>query len=127
MLNIRQASAECRISVHTLRYYERAGLVPGVARGVRGERRYTPRDIDWIRLLGLLRATGMPISRIRRFLRIHAQGDGAIAERIAFFEAYKEELVGRMATIRQACDLIDYKIEANRTLLSRAASGDARG
>ncbi|MEV6826636.1 MerR family transcriptional regulator [Amycolatopsis sp. NPDC051102] len=62
---------------HTLRYYERAGLVvTQVDRTTGGRRRYRKLDLDWIKICTKLRATGMPIKTIRRYAELVTAGGG---------------------------------------------------
>ncbi len=69
-LTIAQAATEAEVSVHTLRYYERAGLLTPIERNVSGHRRFTPEDVEWIVVCTRLRATGMPIRRIRAYAEL---------------------------------------------------------
>ena len=67
-LSIAEAARRTGVSVHTLRYYERAGLVvTTVDRTAGGRRRYQQQDLNWITVCARLRATGMPIKTIRRY------------------------------------------------------------
>src|SRR5262245_43627314 len=68
-LTIRQASARLAMSPHTLRYYERAGLMRAVGRAHNGHRRYTGEDLQRLHFLHMLRQTGMPIRFVRQFAR----------------------------------------------------------
>ena len=74
-LTIQEAAAETGLSIHTLRYYERIGLIHPVDRATNGHRRYTPGDLGWIDLLKRLRATGMPIQRMQQYAALQRQGE----------------------------------------------------
>jgi DNA-binding transcriptional MerR regulator len=67
-LTIQQTAEETRVSVHTLRYYERIGLISHVKRAPNGHRRYSEKDVNEIVFLTRLRATGMPISDVNRLV-----------------------------------------------------------
>jgi DNA-binding transcriptional MerR regulator len=70
-VSIAEAARRTGVSVHTLRYYERAGLVvTPVDRTASGQRRYQQLDLDWINVCTRLRATGMPIRTIRRYAEL---------------------------------------------------------
>ena len=70
-LSIAEAARRTGVSAHTLRYYERAGLVvTAVDRTAGGWRRYQQLDLDWITVCTRLRATGMPIKTIRRYAQL---------------------------------------------------------
>ena len=110
-LTIAEAAAEAGVSVHTLRYYERAGLLTPIERNGSGHRRFSPEDLEWIVVCTRLRATGMPIRRIRQYAELVRAGDGNEAERLALLEAHREEVRERLREVRRHLELIDYKID----------------
>jgi DNA-binding transcriptional MerR regulator len=110
-LTIAEAAAEAGVSVHTLRYYERAGLLTPIERNGSGHRRFSPEDLEWIVVCTRLRATGMPIRRIRQYADLVRAGDGNEAERLALLEAHREEVRERLREVRRHLELIDYKID----------------
>jgi DNA-binding transcriptional MerR regulator len=122
-LTIAEAARRTGVSVHTLRYYERAGLVvTAVDRTSGGRRRYQQLDLDWIMVCTRLRATGMPIRTIRRYAELVMAGRGNEQERLALLEAHRDEVLGRLAEIQQHLQLIDHKIDVYR---GRLEAGDA--
>ena len=110
-LTIAEAAAEAGVSVHTLSYYERAGLLTPIERNGSGHRRFSPEDLEWIVVCTRLRATGMPIRRIRQYADLVRAGDGNEAERLALLEAHREEVRERLREVRRHLELIDYKID----------------
>ena len=106
-LTIAEAAAEAGVSVHTLRYYERAGLLTPIERNGSGHRRFSPEDLGWIVVCTRLRATGMPIRRIRQYADLVRAGDGNEAERLALLEAHREEVRERLRAVRRHLELID--------------------
>ena len=122
-LSIAEAARRTGVSVHTLRYYERAGLVvTAVDRTAGGRRRYHQLDVDWIVICTRLRATGMPIRTIRRYAELVSAGPGNEQERLALLEAHRAEVTARLARTREHLKLIDHKIDVYR---GRLAAGDA--
>jgi DNA-binding transcriptional MerR regulator len=122
-LSIAEAARRTGVSVHTLRYYERAGLVvTAVDRTAGGRRRYHRLDLDWIVICTRLRATGMPIRTIRRYAELVSAGPGNEQERLALLEAHRAEVTARLARTRENLKLIDHKIDVYR---GRLAAGDA--
>ena len=74
--SIAQAAQRCGLTTHTLRYYEREGLLlTSIGRATTGHRRYTEPDLEWITLITRLRATGMPIRDIRTYAALCRQGE----------------------------------------------------
>ena len=120
-LSIAEAARRTGVSVHTLRYYERAGLVvTAVGRTAGGRRRYHQLDLDWIVVCTRLRATGMPIRTIRRYAQLVSAGPGNEQERLALLEAHRAEVTSKLAEIRENLELIDHKIGVYRGRRRRA-------
>ncbi|MEU6831611.1 MerR family transcriptional regulator [Nocardia beijingensis] len=122
-MSIAEAARRTGVSVHTLRYYERAGLVvTPIDRAAGGRRRYHQLDLDWITVCTRLRATGMPIKTIRRYAELVAAGRGNEHERLALMEAHRAEVAAKIAELHENLELIDHKIDVYR---GRITAGDA--
>jgi len=122
-LSIAEAARRTGVSVHTLRYYERAGLVvTTVDRTAGGRRRYQQQDLYWITICTKLRATGMPIKTIRRYAQLVSVGPGNEQERLALMEAHSADVTAKLAEIQENLKLIDHKINVYR---GRLVAGDA--
>ncbi len=122
-LSIAEAARRTGVSVHTLRYYERAGLVvTAVDRTSGGRRRYQQLDLDWINVCTKLRATGMPIRTIRRYAQLVSAGHGNEEERLALMRAHRADVIAKLAEIQENLELIDHKIDVYE---GRLAAGDA--
>ena len=122
-LSIAEAARRTGVSVHTLRYYERAGLVvTAVDRTSGGRRRYQQLDLDWINVCTKLRATGMPIRTIRRYAQLVSAGHGNEEERLALMRAHRADVIAKLAEIQENLELIDHKINVYE---GRLAAGDA--
>jgi DNA-binding transcriptional MerR regulator len=107
---IDEAAERTGLSKHTLRYYEREGLLPPIAKASSGHRRYTDDDIGWVRFLQLLRATGMPIREAKAFVTLTRAGDHTIPQRVEVLTGYREALVERMARDVEHLQALNYKI-----------------
>jgi DNA-binding transcriptional MerR regulator len=122
-VSIAEAARRTGVSVHTLRYYERAGLVvTAVDRTAGGRRRYHQLDLDWIVICTRLRATGMRIKTIRRYAQLVSAGRGNEQERLALLEDHRAEVSAKLAEIQDNLQLIDHKIDVYR---GRLAAGEA--
>jgi DNA-binding transcriptional MerR regulator len=118
-LSIAEAARRTDVSVHTLRYYERAGLVlTPIDRTRAGRRRYHQLDLAWITICTKLRASGMPIKTIRRYAELVSAGPGNEPERLALMEAHRTEVIARLAELQENLAVIDRKIDIYRTQLS---------
>jgi DNA-binding transcriptional MerR regulator len=122
--SIQQAAERTRVSVHTLRYYERIGLMSPVDRASSGHRRYSEDDLGWVRMLTLLRATGMPIAQMQRFAVYVWNGAHTIPERLALLEEHEREVVEQIAGLQRHLGALRNKIgiyrEQQKDKLSKA-------
>jgi len=122
-LTIADAARRTGVSAHTLRYYERAGLVvTRVDRTSGGRRRYRQLDLDWIRICTRFRATGMPIKTIRRYADLVAAGRGNEQERLTLLEEHRAEVLAKLTELEENLKQIDRKIGIYR---GRLEAGDA--
>lgn len=118
-VSIAEAARRTGVSVHTLRYYERAGLVvTTIDRTSGGRRRYRKLDLHWIRICTRLRASGMPIRTIRRYAELVGAGPGNESERLALMEAHRAEMIVRLAELQENLKVIDHKIDVYRDRLA---------
>jgi DNA-binding transcriptional MerR regulator len=116
-MTIAEAAREAGVSVHTLRYYERAGLLTPIERNGSGHRRFTAADVEWVIVCTKLRATGMPIRRIREYAELVVAGDGNESDRLALLEEHRRDVLARLGEIQRNLELIDYKIHLYRERL----------
>jgi MerR family transcriptional regulator, aldehyde-responsive regulator len=118
------------VSIDTLRYYEREGLLTNVARADSGHRRYSTDDVLWVEVLRCLRNTGMSIDQLRHYCSLGQQGQGTAPERMAMLSKHRALLVGQMGELRLAIDLIDHKLDhyrADAAALDAAATATSTG
>jgi DNA-binding transcriptional MerR regulator len=121
-LTIAQAAAETGLTAHTLRYYERDGLMLGsVDRSTAGHRRYTQRDLSWIEMITRLRATGMPIRDVRRYAELVRAGAGNEAERLDLLKSHRERVEAQLSEVTSHLRAIDHKIGLYEGQVERAS------
>ncbi|MCW2872441.1 MerR family transcriptional regulator [Actinacidiphila oryziradicis] len=99
------------LSAHTLRWYERIGLMPEVDRSNTGQRRYTNKDLDWLVFVGKLRLTGMPVADMVRYAEMAREGAHTMPERQALLAATREDVRRRIAELQDTLAVLDYKID----------------
>ena len=110
-LTIAEVADQTGLTVHTLRYYERDGLMlRAVERAASGHRRYSEEDLSWIQMVTRLRATGMPIRDVRRYAALVREGNGNEAERLALLLAHREVVERQLAEVTSHLRAIDHKI-----------------
>jgi len=110
-LTIQQAAAKTGLSAHTLRYYERVGLLSPIDREASGHRRYSEADLGWIDLLKRLRATGMSIADMKRYADFQREDDETYAKRIALLEAHRVRVLRQLDMLQTNLGIIEYKID----------------
>ncbi|MER7502754.1 MerR family transcriptional regulator [Nonomuraea pusilla] len=113
-MTIQEAAERSGLSAHTLRYYERIGLIHSVRRDGSGHRDYVERDLEWLDFLTKLRTTGMPIAEMCRYAELRRMGDHTAAERRAMLEAHRDRVRCRIAELQQDLKVLDYKIDIYR-------------
>jgi DNA-binding transcriptional MerR regulator len=111
-LTVQETAEQTGLSEHTLRYYERAGLLRAVRRDdSSGHRRYSPEDVARISTLACLRATGMPLDGMRRYFTLAAHGRSAAKELRALLEEQEDALEERMKEMQRHLDYVRRKID----------------
>ncbi|MDL5201365.1 MerR family transcriptional regulator [Streptomyces sp. ALI-76-A] len=110
------------LTAHTLRWYERIGLMPHIDRSHTGQRRYSNRDLDWLDLVGKLRLTGMPVADMVRYAELVREGDHTYGDRFELLKATREDVLARIAELQDTLAVLDRKIgfyaDAGRALAS---------
>ena len=110
-ITIAEAAERSGLSAHTLRYYERIGLIHPVGRGQNGHRRYGRGDIEWLEFLIKLRTTDMPIRQMVEYAELVREGPQTASRRRAMLDAHREALRERIAELEETAAVIDRKIE----------------
>lgn len=113
-MQIGEAAQTSGLSIDTIRFYDKSGMLPDLPRDPKGWRRFTPEALNWLEIIARLRRTGMPLDDIKAFA-ISAQGAGADAtaaqaKRLKLLEAHRERLAQQRADL-EACEAyLDMKI-----------------
>ncbi|MEU6404575.1 MerR family transcriptional regulator [Streptomyces sp. NPDC046985] len=98
------------LTAHTLRWYERIGLMTHVDRSHTGQRRYSNRDLDWLDLVGKLRLTGMPVADMVRYAELVREGESTYGERYELLEATRLDVLNRIAELHDTLAVLNRKI-----------------
>jgi DNA-binding transcriptional MerR regulator len=114
-LSISEAAERTGLSTHTLRYYEREGLMlGGVGRASSTHRRYSDADINWVEFLTKLRSTAMPIAKVREYVDLVRRGDDSTPARRELLLAHRESVVAQLDEMTHSLAAIDHKIATYR-------------
>ena len=107
--SIGEVAKKTGLTVSTLRYYEKEGLLPFVNRTENGLRNFTDNDLEWIKIIECLKITGMPIKDIKTFINWCIEGDSTIPERYKMFLDRKNTVIEQINRLKEVLDLINYK------------------
>ena len=117
---IGQAAERAGLSADTLRYYDKQGLLPFVARAENGYRVFTEEDFAWLDTIACLKGTGMELKDIRTFIRWCMQGDSTLQNRLDLILARKREVESQISQLRGYLNKLELKIDHYRQALNAA-------
>jgi DNA-binding transcriptional MerR regulator len=121
---IQGAAEETGLSADTLRYYEKIGILPGIARSESGHRRFSDDDMGWIKLVQCLRATGMPIEDLHTYAMLMQQGDSTAEERHQLLQDHRRRIKDDMQELTTALELVERKIAGYAELLAHGLTAE---
>ena len=110
MYSIQEVSKKTGLSAHTLRYYEKEGLLNDVERSQGGFRQYTDEDLERLGMICCLKNTGMSIQEIARFVQLAHEGDRTLEERVELLRVHRERVLVRMAELQKHLDKVTWKL-----------------
>lgn len=123
-LTIAQAAQATGLSVHTLRYYERIGLLDPVERRDNHHRRYTQEDLDWIAFLKKLKATGLPVRAMLRYAELRRAGNTveSVSQRKALLQAHTLCVQHTLAELQENLAVLQHKLVLYEALEQQASA-----
>ncbi|MDR0130322.1 MerR family transcriptional regulator [Priestia megaterium] len=110
LFSIQQVASMTGLSTHTLRYYEKIGLIKNVQRAQTGYRQYTDLDLAWIQFLIRLRVTGMPMLKMKQFSDLRQKGESTITARKELLEEHYNDVLGKIEELELNSHRIEEKI-----------------
>ena len=111
MYSIQEVSRRTGLSAHTLRYYEKEGLITGVERSQGAFRQYSDEDLEALGLICCLKNTGMSLQEIARFVQLTHEGEHTLRERVELLRAHRERVIARMAEMQTLLDKVTWKLD----------------
>ena len=127
MYSIQEVSQKTGLTAHTLRYYEKEGLLSGVERTQGGFRQYTDEDLERLGLICCLKNTGMSIQEIGRFVRLTREGDHTLHERVELLRAHRERVLEKMEEMQKHLDKVTWKLNFFSEKLQAYEAGKNKG
>lgn len=124
-MNIAEAAESCHLSIDTIRFYEKSGMLPRLDRDKRGWRSFDANALDWLTILERLRATGMPLKDMRRFAQLVFAKDTnspkATRERLEILKRHQAVLLRRKSELKTCEKYLNMKIEIYERELEKRA------
>lgn len=108
MHTIGQVSGMFQIPISTLRYYDKEGLFPDMARSS-GIRRFSETELEALRVIECLKKSGLEIKEIRQFMEWCSEGSSTYADRKRLFEARKASMEAKMRELEKSMAMIEFK------------------
>ena len=109
LYTIKDVSKKTGLPAPTLRYYDKEGLLPFVNRGNGGIRKFQETDLVWLKVIECLKASGLQIKDIKRYIDLFIQGDETLEERRQMFYTQKESVEKEIKLLKETLDLLTYK------------------
>ncbi|MEK4435886.1 MULTISPECIES: MerR family transcriptional regulator [Paenibacillus] len=116
--SISEVAKELNLTVYTLRYYDKEGLMPFVERSPSGVRKFKESDIDFLKIIQCLKLTGMPIKDIKDFIEWCSEGDSTLQERYDMFIERKASVEAQMEELRKTMEVIEHKCDYYKTAIA---------
>jgi DNA-binding transcriptional MerR regulator len=108
---ISQVAALTGLSAHTLRWYERIGLMPHIDRSHQGRRRYMAADLNWLTFVARLRLTGMPVADMVHYAEMVRAGEHTAQQRRDMLVAHRRKVLAQIDELRGTVEVLDFKID----------------
>jgi DNA-binding transcriptional MerR regulator len=123
-LGIGDVARQTGLTVHALRFYEREGLMltPHIERGAGGHRRYDSQDVYWLRICIKLRASGMPLAKIRGYAALVREGPGNEHQRLALLREQQRHIEHQLAELQECLQTITRKVGTYEKHLARGTA-----
>jgi len=110
-MKIAEVSEKYGLSVDTLRYYERVGLIPPVHRNDGGIRDYDELDLRRVDFIKCMRGAGLPVEVLIDYVALVQKGDKTIEARKEILIEQRKLLMDRMSEMQKTLDILNHKIE----------------
>jgi DNA-binding transcriptional MerR regulator len=115
--SIGEVAKELDLTVYTLRYYDKEGLMPFVERTPSGTRVFKDSDIEALKIVECLKSTGMPIKEIKTFFEWCSEGDSTLKQRYEMFMERKAIVEAQMEELKKTMELIEHKCRYYNTAI----------
>lgn len=108
---IKDVAEKTGLSIYTLRYYDKEGLLPFVKRSESGIRLFTDTDLEWLSTIICLKETGMPLKKIREYIDLFIQGSDTLEQRRQIFIDHRVHLLKELEQLEKNLELVEHHIQ----------------
>lgn len=108
--SIGQVAKKTGLTAHTLRYYQKEGLLPFLQKSSSGLRVFSDNDLGWLGLIECLKETGVPLKDIRQYIDWYLEGDSTLSLRLDMFKNQKNRVEEQIRQFQKHLEKIEYKI-----------------
>jgi DNA-binding transcriptional MerR regulator len=123
--SISTVSERTGLSIDTLRYYEKLGLIDQITRDGSGRRLFSDLDMERIRFVRRLRATGMPVETIAQYVHLRSAGLETADRRLELLLEHRRELLHQQRDLADNLALLDSKITYYREIIETEKAENA--
>jgi DNA-binding transcriptional MerR regulator len=109
-MTIAEVKEQFGLSIDTLRYYERVGLIPPVPRSRGGTRNYGETDCRWIEFIKCMRSAGIPVEALIEYVTLFQRGEATREARKTILREQRDGLVLRITELQKTLEKLDCKI-----------------
>lgn len=121
MYTVKETAELLGISVHTVRYYDSLGLIPGTSRGTGNQRLFDDDAVEWLFVSLALSGAGMSLKDVKEYIRLYQEGDSTIPERYALMLRSREKVIAEIHKQKLRLEVLDHKINHYRNIFASKA------
>lgn len=120
---IGQVAEKMGLTAHTLRYYDKEGLLPFVKKSASGLRVFSDSDIEWLVLIECLKSTGLQLKDIKQYIDWYREGDATLGKRLNLLEQQKKKVDEQMEQLKKHREKLDFKIAFYNEAIANGSAG----
>jgi DNA-binding transcriptional MerR regulator len=110
MYTINEVASICDVTAHTLRFYDKEGLLPFVGRNGAGNRVFSEQDVGVVKFICCLKNTGMPIKEIKRYIEMAMAGEDTVETRRDMILEQRKEVLRQIDELKKSLNILDLKV-----------------
>lgn len=123
MYTINEIAKICDISVYTIRFYDKEGLLPFVTRNSTGNRQFSEEDLDVVKLICCLKNTGMQVKEIKQYIDLCMLGEGTVPSRRQIMADHRKAILKQIDDLKKSINIVDLKIAFYDSYIANPQAG----